>query len=65
MHSCALYNIGHLICFGWNEFGQTNLNALNKTKFHYKIVVQVALGAMNTCIINMSGFVECYGRSQS
>lgn len=68
-HTCATHATGSVHCFGSNAWGQLGL-ALTTTgtpvpTASYAVggdVVEVAASAVTTCVLRVTGAVECFGR---
>lgn len=72
-HTCVAFHDGKLRCFGANGFGQLGLGHRRTVGDHEPItddatliqlpepVVEVAAGALNTCVVLRSGKARCWG----
>ena len=72
-HTCAVENTGTVKCFGRNDFGQLGVSAnsgtANPTPTPTTVdlggakAVQVAGGALHTCVLLEGGTVKCFGQN--
>lgn len=57
-HNCLLKGDGSLFCWGYNDYGQANLPALNSG------FSQVSAGWGHTCALREGGSLDCWGMSE-
>ena len=78
-HSCALLATGHVDCWGLNSSGQLGNNSPTSAKTPVEVfavgstsiasqlvdVASVAAGYANTCVVLISGGLDCWGGNSS
>lgn len=71
-HTCALVNLGEIYCWGDNsqgQLGQADGTARStkprKVDLIGGVAKQISAGANHTCVVMMSGAIQCWGQNAS